>query len=185
MRALRAPLAPVYSAARVTTTAELLQRVYEAPFDDAPRLVLADHLQQQGDPRGEFIALQFDTSARARKRADKLLERHRAPFLAPFAGAVVAGTDRWEKGFLVACTARLDGSQATNPAWATVKRLAVALTSGRPTELAGRWMTSLTEVTVAQPAWYSPELAQAWRNTQVLVEDVLRSVGREALLRPR
>lgn len=169
----------------MTTTAELLQRVYEAPFDDAPRLVLADHLQQAGDPRGEFITLQFDTSARARKRADKLLERHRAQFLEPFAGAVAAGTDRWEKGFLVECTARLDGSQANNPAWATVKRLTVALTSGRPTELAGRWMPSLTEVLVAQPIWYSPERAEAWRNTQVLVEDVLKSVGREALLTAR
>lgn len=169
----------------MTTTAELFQRVYEAPSDDAPRLVLADHLQQHGDPRGEFIVLSFDTSARARKRADKLLERHRAQFLEPFAGALVAGTDRWDKGFVVACTARLDGSQASNPAWATVKRLAVALTPGRPTELAGKWMRSLTEVTVAQPAWYSPEMAEQWRQTHALVEDVLKSVGREALLAQR
>jgi uncharacterized protein (TIGR02996 family) len=170
--------------ARVTTTEELTQRVYEAPADDGPRLVLADHLQQLGDPRGEFIALQFDTSARARKRADKLLERHRAQFLAPFGDAVVAGTDEWERGFLVACTARLDGRLAACPAWATVRRLAVALTSGRPTELAGRWMTSLTEVTVAQPAWYSPDMSALWHHTHALTEDVLRSVGREALLKP-
>jgi uncharacterized protein (TIGR02996 family) len=31
---------------------ELLAAVYEAPHDDGPRLVLADHLMQRGDPRG-------------------------------------------------------------------------------------------------------------------------------------
>lgn len=78
----------------MVSTDELFLNVYRAPGDDGPRLVLADHLQQEGDPRGEFIALQFDTSARARKRADKLLERHRAAFLAPYQQAVVPGTRR-------------------------------------------------------------------------------------------
>lgn len=125
------------------------------------------------------------TPPRARKRADKLLERHCAQFLAPFADAVVAGTDAWEKGFLVACTARLDGTLANSPACATVRRLTVALTSGRPTELAGKWMTSLAEVTVAQPAWYSPDMAALWHHVHALTEDVLRSVGKDALLQPR
>ncbi|MGV3620764.1 MAG: TIGR02996 domain-containing protein [Archangium sp.] len=38
---------------------ELLDAVYERPDDDTARLVFADALTEQGDPRGEFIALQF------------------------------------------------------------------------------------------------------------------------------
>jgi uncharacterized protein (TIGR02996 family) len=166
------------------TTDELFQRVYEAPGDDAPRLVLADALQQDGDPRGEFIALQLGSSSRARKRADKLLERHRADFLGPLRSVVVVGTDEWERGFPVACIARLDGSLAACPAFATVKRLGLTLTQARPTELAGRWMTSLQEVYVATTDWYSDDLVERWRAQWTLADDVLRSVGREALLKP-
>lgn len=35
----------------------LLEAVYETPDDDAPRLVFADFLVEEGDPRGEFIQL--------------------------------------------------------------------------------------------------------------------------------
>ncbi|GMU58554.1 MAG: hypothetical protein AMXMBFR34_03170 [Myxococcaceae bacterium] len=168
----------------VPTKEELFQQVYEAPSDDGRRRVLADHLLQEGDPRGELIMLQFDTSARARKRADKLLERHRQAFLEPLRPVVVPGTDAWERGFLVACSARLDGGLAGCPAWATVRRLGVALTSGRPTELASRWMASLQDVFVAQPTRFPPDAA-GWQHMHALVEDVLRSVGREGLLRRR
>jgi uncharacterized protein (TIGR02996 family) len=37
----------------------LLAAIHAAPDDDAPRAVYADALQQRGDPRGEFIALQL------------------------------------------------------------------------------------------------------------------------------
>lgn len=36
----------------------LLQAVLDDPGDDAPRLVLADWLEERGDPRGEFIRVQ-------------------------------------------------------------------------------------------------------------------------------
>jgi type IV pilus assembly protein PilB len=35
-----------------------LQAILEAPEDDTPRLIYADWLEEQGDPRGEFIRLQ-------------------------------------------------------------------------------------------------------------------------------
>lgn len=38
---------------------ELLTSVYARPDDDTTRLVLADALTEQGDPRGDFISLQF------------------------------------------------------------------------------------------------------------------------------
>jgi uncharacterized protein (TIGR02996 family) len=45
----------------------LLEAVLASPDDDRPRLVYADWLTEQGDPRGEFIAVQC---ARARMPAD-------------------------------------------------------------------------------------------------------------------
>ena len=35
-----------------------LQAILEAPDDDAPRLIYADWLEEQGDPRGAFIRVQ-------------------------------------------------------------------------------------------------------------------------------
>lgn len=40
----------------------LVAAVYSSPDDDTPRLVLADALSEQGDPRGDFISLQFSHS---------------------------------------------------------------------------------------------------------------------------
>ncbi len=59
--------------------------LFAAPQDDGPRLVLADALQELGDPRGEFISLQLNPrrSQRSERRMQKLLERHRGAFLGP------------------------------------------------------------------------------------------------------
>lgn len=40
------------------TRTSLLDAIRASPEDDGPRLVYADHLMEQGDPRGEFIAVQ-------------------------------------------------------------------------------------------------------------------------------
>ena len=55
--------------------------VYAAPDDDAPRAVLADALQDAGDPRGELIALQLrehagDATSEMRERARALVRKH-------------------------------------------------------------------------------------------------------------
>lgn len=162
----------------------LFQAVYDDPRNDAARLVLADALTQVGDPRGEFITLQFDGSARARKRADKLLERHRATFLGPLAKVVRRGSDQWEKGFLARCVAKLDGSLASSPVWATVQELGVEIDylATRPTELASKWLTSLARVYLADPVFPSQHAYESVRNFLPVVEDVLKSVGRERLL---
>jgi uncharacterized protein (TIGR02996 family) len=64
----------------VESDAALWQAVYDAPDDDAPRAVLADVLQERGDPRGELIALQLrehrgDASAEASARATQLVKQ--------------------------------------------------------------------------------------------------------------
>jgi uncharacterized protein (TIGR02996 family) len=40
-----------------------LRAVCEAPFDDGPRLVWADALDERGDPRGEFVRVQCELAA--------------------------------------------------------------------------------------------------------------------------
>ena len=101
---------------------------YDDPDDLALRRVLADALQEAGDPRGEFIALQLDGSAdkRARQRAEQLLAANLDHWIAPLPN-VLPMSCRFERGFLVAltCTARgraLDAS-IERPEWRAVEEL--------------------------------------------------------------
>ncbi len=82
---------------------QLVAAAVESPHDDAPRLVLADHLTDRGDPRGELIQLQCslarmtaDAPGRAalvdRERA--ILEAHGAAWTAPFLPVVGAAFTR-------------------------------------------------------------------------------------------
>lgn len=108
--------------------AALLAAVYAAPSDDAPRRVFADHLLEQGDPRGEFITLQLNATADAEKRAKKLLAEHGAKWLD---GLTIAKDVRFERGFLsrVKVTFRNQGEAekyGALPAWATVEDLELA-----------------------------------------------------------
>lgn len=74
---------------------ELLQAVYDEPDSDDARLVLADWLSQQGDPRGEFIVLQLEraagtlTAAGAR-REGALLRKHFFEWIEPIRAIVPA-----------------------------------------------------------------------------------------------
>lgn len=128
--------------------AELFRAVYERPDDDGARQVLADVLIEAGDPRGEFIALQM-ASQRTRKatlKIDRLLERHRLAFLGPLASVVSRRGQVWEKGFLTACEATLDGSLVDEPSWATVQRLEL-FNSPDAREVLGPHLSSLKELT--------------------------------------
>jgi uncharacterized protein (TIGR02996 family) len=44
----------------VTDEAAFIRAIIERPDDDLPRLVMADFLDERGDPRGEFIRLQVE-----------------------------------------------------------------------------------------------------------------------------
>lgn len=108
----------------------LLGAIYDAPDDDAPRLVLADALLERGDPRGELISLQLrgDPDRDARKRERELLELHGKQWLGELAPIVQAGFT-FERGFLAECridNRHLDRVQklAGHPAWATVRSIA-------------------------------------------------------------
>ncbi len=126
------------------------QAVYADPGDVPAKLVLADVLQERGDPRGELISLQLQPTRpkRVELRLEKLLERYRPAFLGPLAQVVRPDGQVWEHGFLVECRAALDGSTVNAAEWATVRRLAqVGNAASLPTELTSVHMTALREAT--------------------------------------
>src|SRR5919204_1426609 len=117
-----------------------LKEVRENPEDDTPRLVLADWLQDRGDPRGEFVHLRVvgarlaeDDPHRASlgRREHQLLGRHLFDWLGPFVDHVKGRGWEFERGlvqlearaekFLTREVARLAGTETG--AWVDGLRL--------------------------------------------------------------
>src|SRR3954454_19344613 len=104
--------------------AELVAAIHANLADDAPRLVYADALQAEADPRGEFIAVQCelarlglgwranpwigdlvadadpDRVAKLRKREAKLLDEHGERWAADLAGLSWNKGHRFARGFV-------------------------------------------------------------------------------------
>lgn len=96
---------------------QLLQAVLERPELDEPRWLLADWLSQQGDPRGELIALQLGGGAPERVAA--LLHAHAREWLRPFEPALVEAV--FERGFVTRCEAASERAlDYAARAWRTV-----------------------------------------------------------------
>jgi uncharacterized protein (TIGR02996 family) len=91
-----------------------LEAILEAPDDDAERLIFADWLTEQGDPRGDFIRLQIHLARHPddpqrftlARREKQLLAQHRPDWLGPLAAH--AGDCRFERGFLAGVTLDAD-----------------------------------------------------------------------------
>lgn len=103
---------------------DLLELVYEDPFDLSRRQVLADSLLERGDPRGEFIALQLAKTDEKRQAA--LLKKHHKAWLGPF--AKIVDDFGFEDGFVSRIQLKhLTVAQfqllAAAKEWATVKRV--------------------------------------------------------------
>jgi uncharacterized protein (TIGR02996 family) len=102
----------------------LLAAVYAAPFDDAPRAVLADVLTEAGDPRGELIVLQLQRhrgeATRKSLQRERQLLRHGNQW---YDGLDADGaTDIvLERGF--PASARLGAGEIRAPGWATIETL--------------------------------------------------------------
>ena len=76
--------------------AAFLRAVLADPADDAPRLIYADWLDEQGDPRGEFVRVQcrlaqlpagHEAVGDLRRREKELLDRCEPAWLGPAAPA--------------------------------------------------------------------------------------------------
>jgi uncharacterized protein (TIGR02996 family) len=112
---------------------ELLELICSAPDHDAHRLVYADWLLERGDPRGEFIALQYKKErealdSRQAHRERQLLRDHGEAWLGPLAPVIDARTMIFRKGFLAECQASFaspaqKAALLGHPLWATVERL--------------------------------------------------------------
>ncbi|MEP6866463.1 MAG: TIGR02996 domain-containing protein [Deltaproteobacteria bacterium] len=136
-------------AARAVTVAKTAEdfyaEIWAKPNDDGPREVFADWLIEQGDPRGELIALQI---ARARgtagpdgiKRERKLLAEHARTWLGALSPVVKNVV--FERGFLGRAEImwrRLAERPElmTHPAWATVREYKLAADGERSCD---RWL---------------------------------------------
>ena len=84
--------------AHTDEVARLIETICADPDDDDLRLVLADLLTSQGDPRGEFISYQIAAETtvnhEATARADELLALHELAWLAPLPIQVVSWSFR-------------------------------------------------------------------------------------------
>lgn len=110
------------------TAADLLADIYANPRDDGPRLVYADFLLEQGDPRGEFITLQL--SGREPERQAALLKKYGKEWLGPLASVISWGKGysrtRFERGFLafadfIQVAERKLSVIVDDPSWALVE----------------------------------------------------------------
>ena len=94
---------PAHYNAAMTHADAFLQAILDAPDDDAPRLLFADWLDEQGDPdRAEFIRVQIALERRAppglRRREQELLSLHESEWAAPVQGMATEWTFR--RGFI-------------------------------------------------------------------------------------
>ncbi|NMO18077.1 TIGR02996 domain-containing protein [Pyxidicoccus fallax] len=112
--------------ARSSPTREaLLERVYADPGDVSARLVLADHLLEQGVPRGQLIMLQCSPGS-DKARVERLLETHAPRWVTELGPQVAPGHTRFERGFPFAVRLRHDWREALpepGPAWRTVREV--------------------------------------------------------------
>lgn len=135
----------------MTSTQALFDAVYADPRSDARRLVLADRLLEEGDPRGEFIALQMQKlqrplSGSAMRREKLLLRKHRERWLGPLIPMLI-GQEQWDRGFLSEAWAKLNGDTTGDPRWNTVRKLMLYVAdSTTPRELSSGNFRALTSL---------------------------------------
>lgn len=133
LRTLRLP------SAEALTEAELVATVEAHPDDDGPRLVLAEWLSAQGDPRGEFIALQVamahgQANPAQLRRERALWREHGARWTSAFEATTVGATRRvleFRRGFPAVASlqgfttdVRSEGLEESS-LWRTVAELSV------------------------------------------------------------
>jgi uncharacterized protein (TIGR02996 family) len=143
------------------SAATLLAAIHRDPKDLAARAVYADLLQELGDPRGEYIALQLRAGAgKPSEREIELATRYRAAWLGPL-DKVVAKKSRFQNGFLYVVVTKayrdkLPVDVLDHPEWRTVEVLdthglgGYARLVGDPGELVAR-MPHLRELVIDGP----------------------------------
>jgi uncharacterized protein (TIGR02996 family) len=108
----------------------LLAAVQAAPDDDGPRLVFADALSERGDPRGEFITLQFahergELTLGQREQMKRLLQASGPAWFDGLQGQVDP-VAVFRRGFLSEVRLATREPDASRPGWRTVESLDAA-----------------------------------------------------------
>lgn len=118
------------------STAELFDAVYADPIPDEPRMVLADALISNGDPRGEFIQLQLaPPTAKTTARITALLRAHAAAWVGDFDELLANPVFR--RGFIAEGQAY--GEQPLHPErreWRTVEAISFSAPPWRTKQIA-------------------------------------------------
>ncbi|MFO0598985.1 MAG: TIGR02996 domain-containing protein [Myxococcaceae bacterium] len=152
----------------------LFAAVYANPSSDEVRLVLADALQESGNPLGEFIALQVErarTGARPSRREEQLFKRWGAEWRerwGPHLHYGLSEDSRFERGFLVAARLRPDAAPVSE-AWSTIRHLDVDPDEEWSDVLASPYFDHLHSVS-APTNWVLAALEarpRAWANVTV------------------
>ncbi len=113
---------------------QLLEQIREAPGDRALRAVYADVLQEVGDPRGTFVALQLEETPVAEKKAGALFRSHGSEWLGPELSRVLVNVT-FRDGFLYRASLAPNAA-ASDDGWTRAKadprlRTLVRLSKGR------------------------------------------------------
>jgi len=109
-------------------TDDIWSEIYAHLDDDGPRLVLADALIEEDNPRGEFIFLQLrpELDKAEQKRMAQLLVAHEKEWLGPVAD-VTHKARVWRRGFLDECSLLPRGkflaAAVGHRVWSTVRHL--------------------------------------------------------------
>lgn len=170
----------------------LYQAVLHRPDDLQLRHVLADALQDQGDPRGEFIALQLGrliSGERPSARERELLGLHRDQWLGRLVGLV--HQPKFERGFVhhvqVLRETELPSTIERFEAWATVVSLDLRNLEGELEMklLASPMMRSLREISGVSVQGVTA-LGRAlgpmpWRHLSLRLEGALAALLRSPL----
>jgi uncharacterized protein (TIGR02996 family) len=110
------------------------EAIARAPFDDGPRHVFADWLQQRQDPLGEFISLSLapTRTPEVEARRQALLARHAEAWLGPLVKVVAPGSADFSRGLLTGAAVHFDEATralADDPVFSTVEHLRFGATS--------------------------------------------------------
>jgi uncharacterized protein (TIGR02996 family) len=163
----------------VTTRQELLRGIYASPRDRALRAAYADALVEEGDPRGELIALQLaraGSGAPPSERERELLQAHRDEWLGALRPFVSDEDLLFDAGFLLACLVTSDAvADAVGlEEWSTVEAI-IARSCPRvhrvddpPAEIYPHWLALVRHPVLAGlralggiPTWLLAELCDA------------------------
>ncbi|MSP56039.1 MAG: TIGR02996 domain-containing protein [Myxococcales bacterium] len=131
--------------------APLLAEVYAHPDDDDVRLVYADALAAEGDPRGEFIQLQVASAERSSRglpastpveqRISALLRQHGEGWVEGTGVGLLKEGRVFQRGFLVAGIWNDVGDSVPHPAWRLVEEVRVG--RGRSSPLSAIFRAAL------------------------------------------